>query len=209
MSTLRIVFNFYGKISQSQRPRPPYPPVTHTVCGPACRRLVRPHTCWPRSLKNQLHSTWPPRPHSLAGRPRMHSGGEGAHRPPWCARSLVRAVTKTLRRWRLRYSDPHSWLISRKFFEAPASTLLRGPQYRSGSARGCGPVSRPPPPKRGPSSLFWGALVAPASALLCGAQFWSGRWPALIFYPQHGYRSQQRQQWSGATNSGSASCTSP
>ena len=101
------------------------------------------------------------------------------------------AVTKTLRCWRLRYSDPHSWLISLKFFEAPASTVLCGPQYRSGSARGCGPVSRPP--KRGPSSFFRGALVAPASALLCGAQFWSGRW---IFYPQHGYRSQQRQQWS-------------
>ena len=82
-----------GEISQSPRPRPPQPPVTHTVCGPGGRRLVRPHTSGPHSLKNQLHSTWPPRPHRLAGRPRTHSGGEGAHRPSWCARSLVRAVT--------------------------------------------------------------------------------------------------------------------
>ena len=74
----------YGEISHSPMPRPPQPPVTHTVCGPGCRRLVRPHTSRPRSLKNELH---------------MHSSGEGAHRPPWCARSLVRAVTKTLRRW--------------------------------------------------------------------------------------------------------------
>ena len=82
-----------GEISQSPRPRPPRPPVTHTVCGPGCRRLVRPHT------------TRPPRPHSLAGRPRTHSaGGEGARRPPL-------AVTKTLRRWRLCYSDLHPWLL--------------------------------------------------------------------------------------------------
>ena len=56
-----------GEISQSPRPRPPQPPVTHTVCRPGCRRLVRPHTSGPHTLKNQLHSTWPPRPHSLAG----------------------------------------------------------------------------------------------------------------------------------------------
>ena len=94
-----------GEISQSPRPRPPRPPVTHTVCGPGCRRLVRPHTCGPRSLKNQLHSTRPPCPHSLAGGPRTHSaGGEGARRPPL-------AVTKTLRRWRLCYSDLHPWLL--------------------------------------------------------------------------------------------------
>ena len=94
-----------GEISQSPRPRPPRPPVTHTVCGPGCRRLVRPHTCRPHSLKNQLHSTRPPRPHSLAGRPRTHSaGGEGARRPPL-------AVTKTLRRWRLCYSNLHPWLL--------------------------------------------------------------------------------------------------
>ena len=85
------------------RPRPSRPPVTHTICGPGCRRLVRPHTCRPHSLKNQLHSTWPPRQHSLAGRPRTHSaGGEGARRPPL-------AVTKTLLRWRLCYLHP--WLL--------------------------------------------------------------------------------------------------
>ena len=78
-----------GEISQSPRPQPPRPPVTHTVCGPGCRRLVRPHTSGPHSLKNQLHSTRPPRPHSLAGHPRTHSaGGKGARCPPL-------AVTKT------------------------------------------------------------------------------------------------------------------
>ena len=46
-----------GEINQSPRLRqPPQPPVTHTVYGPGCRCLVRPHTSWPRSLKNQLHN---------------------------------------------------------------------------------------------------------------------------------------------------------
>ena len=36
-----------GEISQSPRPRPP---VTHNVCVPGCRRLVRPHTSGPRCL---------------------------------------------------------------------------------------------------------------------------------------------------------------
>ena len=54
------------EIRQSPRLRwPPQPPVTHTVPGPGCRRLVRPHASWPRSLENQLHSTWPHHPHSL------------------------------------------------------------------------------------------------------------------------------------------------
>ena len=52
------------------------------LCGPGCQRLVWPHTSGPRSLKNQLHSTWPPRPHSLARWPRTHSG---------CERALVHA----------------------------------------------------------------------------------------------------------------------
>ena len=119
-----------GEISQSPRPRPPQPPVTHTVCGPGCRRLVRPHTSGPHSLQNQLHSTWPPYPHSLAGRPRMHSGGEGAHplaveracqrRPhlPLCARSVFGAVTKTLHRC---YSDLHPWLIFTRFYPSGLS----------------------------------------------------------------------------------------
>ena len=58
---------------------------------------------YPISLKNQLHSTWPPHPHSLAGRPRMHSArgpnhwqlsehARGGPLPPCCARTVVRAV---------------------------------------------------------------------------------------------------------------------
>ena len=44
------------------RPWTPQPPVTHTVCGPGCRRLVRPHISRPHSLKNQLHSACQRRP---------------------------------------------------------------------------------------------------------------------------------------------------
>ena len=47
----------------------------------------------------------------------------GAHRPPWCARSLVRAVTKTLRRWHLRYSDLQSWLIFAFFYPSGRSRI--------------------------------------------------------------------------------------
>ena len=122
-----------GEISQSPRPQPP---VTHTVCGPGCQRLVQPHTSRPQSLKNQLHSTLPPCPHSLAGRARTHSGGEGAVRPPWCAGSLVQAVTKTLRCWRLCYSDLHSWLIFAPFYPSglsriPPRKIRQGPRFGS------------------------------------------------------------------------------
>ena len=125
---------------------------------------------------------------------------------------------------------------------APASALLHGPRFRSGSARG--PLSGPPrmavqgrffgaprgpppaccsaardfslaaragagrylgPPNSGPRPLFRGAPGAPASELLRGPRFRSG---SAIFYPQHGFRSQQRQKGSCTTNSGSASCTS-
>ena len=113
-----------AKISQSPRPWPPQPPVTHTVCGSGCRRLVRPHTCVPSSLKNQLHSTWLPRPHSLAGGGRARTeAARGPKTPPWCARSVVRAVTKTLRGWRLRYSDLHSWLIFAPFYPSGRSRI--------------------------------------------------------------------------------------
>ena len=55
------------------------------------------HTSGPLSLKNQLHSTWPPRPHSLAGWPRTHSGGEGAHRPPGSDQNVTPLVSSLLR----------------------------------------------------------------------------------------------------------------
>ena len=72
-----------GEISPWQN-KPESPDATataasYTICGPGCGRLVRPYTSGSRSLKNQLHSTWPPFPNNLAGRPRTHCGGEGAH----------------------------------------------------------------------------------------------------------------------------------
>ena len=93
---------------------------------------------------------------------------------------------------------------------APSSALLRGPQYRSGS--GHGPVSRPP--RIAVQGRIFGAPQGLPPALCSVAltfcpHFLVRAMAAVIFDPQNGYRSQQRQQWSGTTNSGSASCTSP
>ena len=64
-------------------------------------------------------ATLPPQPSWAA----THSGGEGAHRQLWCPRSLVRAVTKTICRWRLGYSDLHSWLIFAPFYPSRRSRI--------------------------------------------------------------------------------------
>ena len=49
--------------------------------------------------------------------------------------------------------------------------LLQGPQFRSGSTRGLGQVSRPPPQITVPGRFLGEALVAPATVLLRGPQF--------------------------------------
>ena len=106
-----------GTRQEADRMWPVRIPVPGALCGPGCQRLVWPHTSGPRSLKNQLHSTWPPRPHSLARWPRTHSGceralvhacGQACGRACWPAgmrpclargfasgRGLVRALTPT------------------------------------------------------------------------------------------------------------------
>ena len=107
------------------------------------RCLLRPYTSGGHSLKNQIHCTWPNCPHSLTVQRCTHSSSEGAHpqagkqacqilnhspRPPWCAVSVVRAVTKTLCCWCVRYSDLHSWLIFTPFYPLAVQEHLKNIQ---------------------------------------------------------------------------------
>ena len=82
-------------------------------------------------------------------------------------------------------------LLFRGTLVAPTSALLRGPQYRSASPHGPESLN----PRIAVEGRFFGLPQGPppANALLRGPQFRSGSWPALIFYLQPGYRSQQRQ----------------
>ena len=92
---------------------PHNPCLAITASVPVCWLLVWPYTTGPLSLL-QISNTvpgmwwWPPYPHSLTWQKRTHSHIERAnpltverawqrrspaHRPPWCTRSIVLAVT--------------------------------------------------------------------------------------------------------------------
>ena len=110
-----------GEISQNPRPRLPQPPVTHTVGGPGCWRLVRPHTSGPRSLQNQLHSTWPPRPPQPSWGGRHGQWLRGG--PPPTVVHKERCPGSDQNVTPTRYCDLHSWLIFACFYPSGRSRI--------------------------------------------------------------------------------------